>query len=57
MKNKSCFETTYLGENVINTRIQKVAKNVDISLGNITIAIMIFSKWPKWTENCPIMTF
>jgi len=28
-----CFETAYLGENVINLLMQKVAQNVAISLG------------------------
>jgi hypothetical protein len=35
--NKPCFETAYLGENVINLLNQKVAQNVAIILG-------IFSK-------------
>jgi hypothetical protein len=36
---KPCFETTYLGKNVINLFKQKVAQNVAISLG-----FFIFSK-------------
>ncbi len=47
MYNKSCFETDYLGENVMNLLKHKVAKNVAISLGYIILAIMIFSKWPN----------
>ncbi len=31
--NKLCFETAYLGKNVINVPKQKLAQNVAISLG------------------------
>jgi hypothetical protein len=53
--NKPCFETAYLGENVIHLLQQKVAQNVAISLG-----YFIFSKnhnehpiaqLPKWQKN------
>jgi len=37
--NKPCFETAYLGENVINLLKQKVSQDVAIILGNF-----IFSK-------------
>ncbi len=54
--NKPCFESAYLGKNVINLHKQKVAQNVAIILG-----YFIFSKNhnepPKVAQlekNCPI---
>jgi hypothetical protein len=36
--NKPCFETAYLGENVINLLKQKVSQNVTISLGHFIVS-------------------
>ncbi len=36
--NKPCFETAYIGKNVINLLQQKVAQNVHISLGNFILS-------------------
>jgi hypothetical protein len=44
--NKPCFETAYLGENVINLQLQKVAQNITISLG-----YFIFSKYRSETPK------
>jgi hypothetical protein len=57
--NKPCFETAYLGENVINLLQQKAAQNVTFSL-----VYFIFkknhNKSPKIAQlakNCPIWSF
>ncbi len=51
MYNKSCFETTYLSENVMNLLKQKVAKSVAISFGYFIYNDPL--KVAQLTENCP----
>jgi hypothetical protein len=54
--NKLCFETAYLGENVINLLKQKVAQNVAISLGYFKFS-KNHNEHPKVAQlakNCPI---
>ncbi len=47
--NKPCFETAYLGENVINLLQQKVAQNIAISM-----SYFIFSKNHNESKSSPI---
>jgi hypothetical protein len=53
--NKPCFETAYLGENLLNLPIQKIAQKVAIILGYF-IASKNHNEPPKvaqWVNNCP----
>jgi hypothetical protein len=54
--NKLCFETAYLGENVINLLKQKVAQKVMIILGYFILSKNL-NEPPKvahLAKNCPI---
>jgi hypothetical protein len=48
-----CFETAYLVENVMNLLKQKLAKNVNISLGYFIFSkiIMSLQKYPQFLKN------
>ncbi len=50
---KPCFETAYLGKNVMNLLDQKVAKNVDNSLGYFIFwkkIVTSLQKKPNWQK-------
>jgi hypothetical protein len=54
--NKLCFETAYLGKNVINLLKQKVAPKVTINLGYFILSKnhIELPKVVQLAKNCPI---